>query len=833
MLNKRTTWTLLSILILVLLIAAQCGQATPAPAPATEAPAVEEAEPTEEAMAEEEPMAEVGSLKVGINAEYPPFEVVDDAGNIVGFDADLMTAIAEAAGFEFEFVNTRWDGIFVALASGEFDAVISAATITAERAETVDFSDPYFNAGQSITVQADTTDIAGPDDLAGRKVGVQLGTTGDIWLTEETQAEVVRYDENTLAFQALSTGDVDAAVADSPTAAEIVRANPEMMLKVLPEAYTDELYGIAVRKERPEVLAAINEGLAAIRASGQYDEIYDTWFGAVEAAEAPPAPAGAGGTFIFGRGGDSVQLDPAIVTDGESFRVTGQCLEPLYQYEPGTTKPIPALATECTANEDGTEWTCKLREGVKFHDGTDFNADAVIFNFERWRFTDHPYHFEAQVFEYYEYMWGGFDDAGIISEVEKIDDTTVKFILSEPLAPFLANLAMDIFAISSPAAIEQAGEDYGLPAVGCVGTGPFKFVEWVEGDHITAVANDDYWGGRPTIDEIVWRVIPDDSARFLALKAGDIHALEQATAEDVAAADADPELYVDPKPAMNTGYLAFNYKIQEFQDPLVREAVAHAINRQGLVDAFYGPYGEPASNFLPPLIWGHNDAIEDWAYDPDLSRQLLADAGFPDGLSEVTIAEDMVDAEGNVVYAAGDKIPLKLYYMPVTRFYYPSPKEISEAMAADLAKAGIVTELELAGDWPTYLGLRRNGLLVGLYMLGWGSDNGDPDNYLNYFFGFSGADKEGAPEDWVKSPERREGFYANQEVATLLYQAAINPDQAERQPIYEQVEQMLHDDVARLWIVHNNTPLLFSSKVSGFVPQPVGADYYEFTVIEQ
>ena len=177
-------------------------------------------------------------------------------------------------------------------------------------------------------------------------------------------------------------------------------------------------------------------------------------------------------TFVFGRGGDSVQLDPAIVTDGESFRVTGQILEPLYQYEPGSTVAIPALATECTANADSTEWTCALREGVKFHDGTDFNADAVIFNFERWRFTDNPYHFESQVFEYYEYMFQGFDDASIITAVEKLGDYTVKFVLSDPLAPFVQDLAMDIFAISSPAAIEAAGEDYGLPGVGAVGTGP-------------------------------------------------------------------------------------------------------------------------------------------------------------------------------------------------------------------------------------------------------------------------------------------------------------------------------------------------------------------------
>src|SRR4030066_2279890 len=200
--------------------------------------------------------------------------------------------------------------------------------------------------------------------------------------------------------------------------------------------------------------------------------------------EAPTAvPPAEPVTFVFGRGADSVQLDPAIVTDGESFRVTGQILEPLYQYEHGTTVPVPALAPDCTPNEAAMEWICKLRQGVKFHDGTDFNADAVIFNFERWRFTDNPYHFENQVFEYYEAMWGGFDDASMITSVEKVDDFTVKFTLNAPLAPFLANLAMDMFAISSPAAIEAAGEDYGTPSAGAVGTGPFKLVEWVGGDH--------------------------------------------------------------------------------------------------------------------------------------------------------------------------------------------------------------------------------------------------------------------------------------------------------------------------------------------------------------
>jgi polar amino acid transport system substrate-binding protein len=249
-------FTLLTLLVAASMLLAACGGA------ATEAPA-----------------SDLGTVTVGTNAEYPPFEFVDDAGNVTGFDVDLMNAIAEEAGFEVEFVNTRWDGIFVALAAGEFDAVISAATITPERAETVNFSDAYFNAGQRIVVRGDETEISGPDDLAGKSVGVQTGTTGDIWLTDDTDAEVVRYDENTLAFQALANGDVDAAVADGPTAVDIVKANPEMNLRVLDGVYTDEEYGIAVNMERADVLAAINDGLAAVRASGEYDEIYDRYFG--------------------------------------------------------------------------------------------------------------------------------------------------------------------------------------------------------------------------------------------------------------------------------------------------------------------------------------------------------------------------------------------------------------------------------------------------------------------------------------------------------------------------------------------------------------------------
>jgi ABC-type amino acid transport substrate-binding protein len=230
-------------------------------------------------------------IKIGTNAEYPPFEYVDENGVITGFDPELVAMLAARAGFEYELVNTRWDGIFVALASGEFDMVASAATITPEREEIVDFTNPYFYASQRIAVrQADAATITGPEDLAGLRVGVQAGTTGDIYASDNIPgAEVVRYDEITLAFQALQSGDVDAVLNDGPTSADIIAKNPDMGAVLVGDPLSEEYYGIAVQPDEPELLDALNTALAAIIADGSYRDLYFKWF-AVEPPElfAPP-----------------------------------------------------------------------------------------------------------------------------------------------------------------------------------------------------------------------------------------------------------------------------------------------------------------------------------------------------------------------------------------------------------------------------------------------------------------------------------------------------------------------------------------------------------------
>ena len=258
---KKSVYVVLSLLVVLSFVVACSGAPEPTKAPAAGQPA-----------------ASGTVYKIGTNAEYPPFESVDKAGKIVGFDADLLSAIAEKAGFKYELVNTRWDGIFVALQSGEFDAVASACTITDERAQIVNFSSPYFAAGQMIAVRAaDKDKITKVADLDGKKVGVQLGTTGDIWLSANSKAQIVRYDEITLAFQAMANNTVDAVFNDAPVSAEIIRANPEMKAVLVGQMVTDENYGIAVNKGKADLLKKINDGLAKAKADGTYDQLVKKW----------------------------------------------------------------------------------------------------------------------------------------------------------------------------------------------------------------------------------------------------------------------------------------------------------------------------------------------------------------------------------------------------------------------------------------------------------------------------------------------------------------------------------------------------------------------------
>ncbi len=220
------------------------------------------------------------SITVATDATWPPMEFVDpETGDLVGFDIDLINRIAEEAGFEVEIQNTAWDGIFAGLGAGQYDAVISSVTITAERQENMDFSEPYINAGQVLIVQQSTSGVTTLEDLRGEQVGAQIGTTGAIEVQNMDGVDLRTYDEIGLAIEDLANGRISGVVADTPIAANYALQNDEYSetLQIVGEPFTNEFYGIAVNEGNDELLAMINEGLAAAKEAGYIEELENKW----------------------------------------------------------------------------------------------------------------------------------------------------------------------------------------------------------------------------------------------------------------------------------------------------------------------------------------------------------------------------------------------------------------------------------------------------------------------------------------------------------------------------------------------------------------------------
>jgi peptide/nickel transport system substrate-binding protein len=491
-----------------------------------------------------------------------------------------------------------------------------------------------------------------------------------------------------------------------------------------------------------------------------------------------------GGTFVFGRGADSVGLDPAVITDGESFRVTRNIYESLCEYQRDSTAVIPGLAERWETTPDGLTWKFALRRHVKFHDGTPFNAEAVVFNFERWMFEPHPYH--KGVFEYWKSMFGGFP--GFVQSVKAIDEFTVEFVLEKPMAPFLANLAMPMFGIASPTAIKKHGDDYFKNPMG---TGAFRFREWRKDDRVVLERNPDYWGEKALFDRVIFRSIVDNSARLLELQAGSIDLMEFLNPDDIPTVKNDANLQLIVRPSMNVGYLWWNVEKEPFGKLDVRRAIAHAVNKRAIVEKLFGSIGIPAKNMLPPSLWGYNDAVLDYEYDPAKAREYLAKAGLPNGFKT------------------------KLWAMPNPRPYMPQPTKIAEAIQADLKAVGIDAEI-ITMDWATYLAKTRDGE-QDMYMLGWTGDNGDPDNFLYWFFG---------------QKETRSRYY-NTKAAQLTGKAQAVFDQEERARLYRDAQIVLKEDTANMPIAHTTPPLAAKKTVKGYIPHATGGEKLDIVWLEK
>ncbi|WP_342598980.1 ABC transporter substrate-binding protein [Psychrobacillus sp. FSL H8-0483] len=484
--------------------------------------------------------------------------------------------------------------------------------------------------------------------------------------------------------------------------------------------------------------------------------------------------------LIFGRGGDSVFLDPIAATDGESFKVTQNVFETLLNFGDEDTTINPGLAKEWEASEDGLTYTFKLQEGVKFHDDTDFNAEAVVKNFERWA------NGSEDKFPYYASMFGGFkaDEGHVIESVTADGDYTVVFKLKRAQAPFLKNIAMSPFGIASPTAFEAAGDKFGDNPVG---TGPFKFVEWKRNDSITIEKFDGYWvDGLPKLDKVVFRAIPDNSARLNELLAGGIDLADGVNPADGVTVEGDSNLQLFERPSMNVGYLGLTTTRPPFDNVKVRQAMNYAIDKQAIIDAFFEGRAQIAKNPMPPSISGYNDDIPGYEYDPAKAKALLAEAGFADGFE------------------------MELWAMPVPRPYMPDGAKVAEVIQKNLEDIGVKAKI-VSYEWATYLEKARNGE-ADAFMLGWTGDNGDADNFIYVLL----------DQDNIGSNNYT--YYSNDELHKILIEAQTEVDEEKRNDLYKQAQEIIFEDAPWVPLAHSTPLLAGKANITGFIPHPTGSD---------
>jgi peptide/nickel transport system substrate-binding protein len=533
---------------------------------------------------------------------------------------------------------------------------------------------------------------------------------------------------------------------------------------------------------------------------------------ALTAVTAAFASSSQNDTLVFAASSDPVILDSPLISDGESLRATLQIYDTLVAQVPGTTKLQPSLATRWSKSADGKTWTFTLRKGVKFHDGTPFNAKAVCANFDRWYNFKGAQQSSAASY-YYNVVFGGFKnpekgspgpDKALYASCRAQGDSTAVIRLKRVFGPFLGALTLTTFAIQSPTAMAKYGADkgrltkdgvyvpggtYGTPGGVTAGTGPYKLESWTVGDKLVLVRNDDYWGKKAFLRRIILVPIADNAARLQALQTGEIQGYDNVEPQDVATIQKDPNLKVIDRPSFNVGYVTINQAVKPFDNLKVRQALAHALDRPGVVKSFYAGRGTVAHQFQPPAVLGYSGSVPKYAYNPARAKQLLQEAGLT--------------------------LPVEVefwYPTDVSRPYMPDPKRNFQAFQASLNKSGFKVVPKSAPWRPDYLGRVDSGTAGALNLIGWTGDYADPESFLG---GILRATKQFGLGNAIG-----EKLYAD------LDAALAEPDADVRDGLYKRINNYIMRNVVGVPYVHTKPALAFTKNVQGFKASPTSNDIF-------
>jgi peptide/nickel transport system substrate-binding protein len=500
-------------------------------------------------------------------------------------------------------------------------------------------------------------------------------------------------------------------------------------------------------------------------------------------APATTSGATAANTLTFLFAGDTNRLDPPAMDAQEGFIATTAIYEGLVRYKSGSTDVEPALAEKWDISPDGLQVVFHLKPGVKFHDGSPLNAQAVAFSFDRSINKDNPLYQEAQG------DYGGFPFIGdyisnVVTKVQATGDMDVQFTLNRKFSPLLSNLAIPPGYVISMEALKKYGKGINENPVG---TGPFKFVEWKKDDHITVDAFDGYWGTRAKLQRIIFQPVPEPSVRALKIQNGEADVTWAVDPKDVPSLKGQANTDVLEQPGLNVNMAEFNLMMPQFQNKSLRQAMNYAINKQELADSLYTGAGTAATGVLPPTSWAFNSDLKAYPFDPDKARALLKDAGYN-----------------------GEQLTLDTY--TIARGYNPQGSKLAEAVQQYLDDVGVKTQIQ-TGEWTQYRADRRAGKLHVAFG-GWQADTGDPENFLGVFF--NSVNKGGV----------NTSFYGTPEVDQLLNSANEETETAKRKDLFNQAERMIVDDAPWLFVGHMKQQAALRKRVQNFVQQPTYIYYF-------